>query len=134
MPSFFDSVAGPLIADGMQDYFGEPIVYRPMRRTGPNSAYEVDPNRPVRTAISGAFTEVPEDLDAEGSAYVARADQRLRHSSAQVAVLIRVADLGYEPAAGDKVERTEKGTVYSTGAPKRHGESEVKLPLKLATG
>lgn len=133
MPSIFDTVAAPLMADATQDHFGEPIVYRPMRRVGPNAAYEVDPTRPVRADITGAFTEVPEDVDANGDAYAPRADQRPRHSSAKIGVLIRQADLGYEPAAGDRIERTEKGLVYSTGAPKRYGASDVLLPLNLAT-
>lgn len=133
MPSLFDTQAAPLLADAMQAHYGEPIVYRPMRRTGPNAGYEADPDRPVRSDITGAFVDLPEAVEAMNSPYDPRADQRLRHASARLAVQIKRSDLGYDPAPGDRIERTDHGTVFSAQAPLRDGVGDVTLPLNKAS-
>jgi len=113
---------------------GEAAVVRPMVKVGgPNGLSQPDPGRAVVTLSSpqAVFDEDVAVVDAP-NAWDPRALARLGHVSATITVMFDVSAVGYEPQVGDRIDRTEKGLVYSvTEIVERTGVT-VTLALALA--
>lgn len=113
---------------------GESAVVRPMMKTGgPNGLSQMDPGRAVVTipAPDALFDEGVAVVDLS-DAWDSRSMARPGHVSSRIRVALSLAQVGYEPRQGDRIERTGTGAVYSvTEVVERNGVT-VTLGLALA--
>lgn len=114
--------------------FGEAATIRPRTTVGGvNGSPAADPDRAV-VALAAPLAVFDQDLHgvAPRSAWDARAIERLREVGATLTVEVLLAAVGYEPVAGDLVERPARGLVYAVVAPAARKGASVVLGLAVA--
>lgn len=96
-----------------------------MRRTSPDGPYEVDPDRSVVVLAAAIFHQKAEDVALGDQRQVGYARQP--HVSAALTVSLSLAELGFDPVEGDRVERGRD--LFQVEAPEPDGLGNVDVTL-----
>lgn len=133
MPVAFAAAAAKGFA-AVQGTFGEVAVVRPMTTGADVEGRPVqDSGRAVMTVAAAVFRAVVEQEPVRNP-WDSRAMERLQEIGATMSVKFALAELAYEPVAGDVVERSAAGERYSVIGPVARTRVNVTFGLALAAG